>query len=357
MLKVKDLCIYRGNALLKENRILKDVSFEVEDGEYCVLVGPTGGGKTVTLESIAGIYSGTRSGEIWINDRDVTSLSLEERKIGFAYQKYALYRHLSVRDNISFGLMFKDKSQKEIDQAVDQVIELLHLQDLLDKKPWGLSGGESQRICLARAIAIRPDLLLLDEPFSAVDVQLREGVGRELQTLHSELKLTTLHVTHDFGEAMAIGDRAVVLMDGEVRQIGTPEEVFRHPDSEMVARFLLTRNIFEGEVQDGSGGQGVFCPDGDGDKLNVETALRGKRYATIRSEDISISREPLDSDGVNSLAGTITLISDRGAIAYVWVNVPPEFICLLLHPTFAEMSLEEGQKVYITFTADALNVF
>ena len=357
MLKVKDFCAYRGNALLKENRILKDISFEVEDGEYCVLVGPTGGGKTVTLESIAGIYYGTHSGEIWINDRDVTSLSLEERKIGFAYQKYALFRHLSVRDNISFGLMFKDKSQKEIDQAVDNIIELLHLQDLLDKKPWGLSGGESQRICLARAIAIRPDLLLLDEPLSAVDVQLREGVERELKTMHSQLGLTTVHVTHDFEEAMAMGDRVVVLMDGQVRQIGTPDEVFRHPDSELVAQFLMTRNIFEGEVQDGSGGQGVFCLDGDGEKLNVVTPLRGKRHVTIRSEDISISREPLDSDAVNSLEGTITLISDRGATTYVWVSVPPEFICLLLHPTFTEMGLEEGQKVYVTFDASAVNIF
>lgn len=348
MLKVKDLRAKRGNFFLK------GVDLEVQDGEYFVLLGPTGAGKTVLLESIAGIQ-GIRGGEVWINDRDVTSLNLEERRIGFAYQKYSLFRHLPIRDNISFGLMWRYQSKKEVDQAVDQVIELLNLQDLLDKRPWALSGGESQKICLARAIAIRPDLLILDEPLSSVDLESKEVTEKELKELHLRLKLTTIHVTHDFEEAIALGDRIAVMIGGNIVQTGTPDEVFRHPDSEAVARFLMTRNIFNGEAQDGSDGQSVFKLEGQ--KLAVDTTLRGKKQASVRPEEIFLSREPLATDGVNCLPGTITRISDRGSIVYVWVDVPPEFTCVILHPLLQEMGLAEGQKIHITFNSSAVNVF
>ncbi len=348
MLQVKNLCAKRGDFFLE------DVSFEVQDGEYFILLGPTGAGKTVLLESIAGIQ-GIRSGEVWIDGKNVTSLSIQERRVGFAHQKYILHRHLPVRDNISFGLLWRYKKQQEIDKAVDQVIELLGLQALLNKRPWALSGGESQKICLARAIAVRPDLLLLDEPLGSVDSESREITERDLKESHNQLKLTTIHVTHDFEEAIAMGDRIAVMIGGHIVQIGTPDQVFHHPNSELVARFLMARNVFDGEVQDGPGGQGVFCLDGE--KLNVVTPLRGKRHASIRPEDILISREPPSSDAVNSLPGTITHISDRGAIVYVWVNVPPEFTCLILQSSLEETGLEEGQRIYITFKASAVNIF
>ena len=348
MLEVKNLLAKRGDFYLK------DVSLIVQDGEYFVLLGPTGAGKTVLLESIAGI-TGIRGGQVWIDGKDVTSFNVQERQIGFAYQKYTLYRHLPVRDNISFGLMWRYKSQKEIDKAVNRVIELLNLQDLLDKRPWALSGGESQKVCLARAIAIRPDLLLLDEPLGSVDPESREITERELKDTHNRLGLTTIHVTHDFEEAIALGDRVAVMIEGSIIQVGTPDEVFRHPNSEAVARFLMTRNIFDGEVQDGPDGQVVFCLDGK--ELTVTTALRGKRHASVRPEDITILVDPLDSDTLNSLQGTITRISDRGSIAYVWVDVPPEFTCLVLRPSLEEMGLEEGQRINIKFNTSAVNIF
>ncbi len=351
MLELKNLVAVRGDFSLK------DVSFEVADGEYCALLGPTGHGKTVLLESIAGIF-GIRSGEIWINGRNVTSLSVEERNVSFAFQKYKLHQHLTVRDNLTFGVVgWREKTQQEIDEAVDNVIELLKLQDLLDKRPWSLSGGETQKIVLARAIALKPDLLLADEPLASVDAHLKEGVEKELKAVHKKLGLTTIHVTHDFGEAMAIADRIVVMIDGQIRQLGTPDEVFRHPNSELVAQFFLTRNILEGEVADGAGGQGVFCLDGSGEKLNVVTPLRGKRHASIRPEEISILREPPDSDDVNSLPGTITHVSDLGSLVYVWVDVPPEFTCIILYPTFKKTGMEEGQRIYITFKVSAVNIF
>lgn len=235
------------------------------------------------------------------------------------------------------------------------MVELLNLTDLLQKRPFSLSGGESQKIALARAIAIKPDLLILDEPLSAVDPETKEATERELKELHNRLKLTTIHVTHDFEEAMALGDRIAVMGGGRIVQIGTPEQIFHHPNSEFVARFLMTRNIFEGEVQDGPNGQGTFCVEGV--KLAVDTNLRGRLHASIRPEDILVSREPLDSNAFNSLHGTITHISDRGSVIHVIVNVPPEFTCLILRPSLEEMNLKEQEKVFITFKASAVNVF
>ncbi len=348
MLEVKELSAKRGDFYLK------NVSLTVQDGEYFVLLGPTGAGKTVLLESITGI-TGIRGGQILINNKDVTSLTVQERNIGFAYQKYTLYRHLQVRDNISFGLMWRYKSQKEIDEAVDRVIEVLNLQNLLDKRPWALSGGESQKICLARAIAIRPDLLILDEPLGSVDAESREVTERELKDTHNRLGLTTIHVTHDFEEAIALGDRIAVMINGNIVQVGTPQEVFHHPNSEAVARFLMTRNIFDGEVQENPDGQSVFHLNGN--MIPVNTSLRGKRHASVRPEDITISVDTSDSDTSNCLKGTITRISDRGSIAYVWIDVPPEFTCLMLRPSLKEMRLQEGQQISIKIRASAFNIF
>jgi ABC-type Fe3+/spermidine/putrescine transport system ATPase subunit len=235
------------------------------------------------------------------------------------------------------------------------VVELLGITHLLERRPWSLSGGESQKVALARAIAIKPDLLLLDEPLSAVDPETQEATERELKEIHNRLRLTTIHVTHDFEEAMALGDRIAVMRDGRIVQIGTPEQIFRHPNSEFVARFVMTRNIFEGEVRDSSEGQSLFYVDGV--ELAVNTACRGRRYASIRPEDILISRQPLPSSALNSFQGTITRIADRGSVVYLTVNVPPEFICLILHPSLEELGLEEKQEVFIGFKASAVNVF
>jgi len=348
MIEIKNLCAQLGKFSLK------NVSFTVQDGEYFILVGPTGSGKTMLVESIAGLKP-VVSGQIIINGRDVTSLNVEERNIGFAFQDYMLYRHLSVRDNISFGLQWRKKKRREIEEAVDRVVEVLGIAKMLNQSPWTLSGGESQRIALARALALKPDLLLLDEPLSAVDPDIREAWGEKLTDIHNRLGLTTLHITHDFEEAITLGDRIAVMGDGQIAQIGTPDQVFRHPNSEFVARFTKTRDIFEGEVSDGSEGQGVFNVDGT--KIAVATTLRGRLHASIRPEDILVSKEPLQSNTFNSFQGTITRKVDRGTLVYLTVNVPPDFVCLLLHRSVEEMGLEEGQQVFVAFKVSDVNIF
>lgn len=348
MLEVKDLNVQLGNFFLK------NINLEARDGEYFVLLGPTGSGKSVLLESIAGLTPVT-SGEVWINGRDVTNLNLEHRNIGFAYQDYQLYRHLTVRDNISFGLMWKSRKKEETEEAVDRVIELLGIENLVEKRPWGLSGGESQKIALARAIAIKPDLLILDEPLSAVDSETKEDYERDLKRLHDTLGLTTIHVTHSFEEAIAMGDRIAVIRQGEILQTGTPDEIFRQPRTEFVARFLMARNIFSGELTDGTGGQPYLSVDGI--KLAVNTEKRGETRASIRPEDILLSTEPLPAGTPNSFEGAISRISDRGAVIYVTVDVPPQFTCLVLRRSFREMGLNDGQKVTVTFKDTDVNLF
>jgi ABC-type sugar transport system ATPase subunit len=348
MLEVKDLCVQMGKFFLK------NVNLEVRDGEYFVLLGPTGSGKSVLLESIAGLTSIT-SGEVWINGKDVTDLNLEKRKIGFAFQDYALYRHLSVRDNISFGLMWKNQKQKDIDKAVDKAVELLHLENLLDKRSWTLSGGESQKIALARAISVKPDLLILDEPLSAVDAETKEDYERELRELHDHLGLTTIHVTHSFEEAVALGDRIAVIMDGEILQVGTPEEIFLYPQSEKLARFLMTRNVFAGEITLDANGSKVFSINGT--RIVVNSELEGKAHISVRPENILLSRGPVDSPGNNCIEGTITRIIDRGTITHIKVDVPPEFTCLALRRSLKELGLSENDRIFLTFEVSDVNVF
>jgi len=348
MIQIKNLYVD-----LKEFR-LQDINLTVGEGEYFIVLGPTGAGKTVLLESIAGLYP-TKSGEIWLRGKEVTRLEPEKRGISIVYQDHVLFPHLSVKDNIIFGLKLHKQTKQETKAALSWIVELLGISHLLNRKPDTLSGGEQQKVALARALSIKPEVLLLDEPLSALDPETREGVQKELRQLHNRLKVTTIHVTHDFEEAIALGDHIAVLGEGCIKQVGTPEQIFRQPNSEFIARFAMARNIFAGEIIDRDDGAAIFSTEGT--ELAVVTDLRGKLHASVRPEDILISAEPLHSSARNSFGGTITNIVDRGSTFYLTVNVPPGFICLVTRRSLEEMELAEGKKIYITFKATAIHIF
>jgi len=348
MIQIKNLYVD-----LKDFR-LQDINLTVGEGEYFIVLGPTGAGKTVLLESIAGLYP-TKSGEIWLRGKEVTRLEPEKRGISIVYQDHALFPHLSVKDNIVFGLKLRKQTRQEAEAALDWIAGLLGISHILSRKPDTLSGGEQQKVALARALSIKPEVLLLDEPLSALDPETREGVQKELRQLHSRLKVTTIHVTHDFEEAIALGDHIAVLGEGCIKQVGTPEQIFRQPNSEFIARFAMARNIFAGEVIDRDDGATIFSTEDT--ELAVVTDLRGKLHASVRPEDILISTEPLHSSARNSFGGTITHIVDRGSTIYLTVNLPPDFICLVTRRSFEEMGLAEGKKIYITFKATAIHIF
>jgi len=333
---------------------LHEIELDIAPGEYFVILGPTGAGKTVLLEAIAGLHQLGR-GRILLNGGDVTRVPPERRGIGFVYQDYMLFPHLCVRDNVAFGLRARGADRAVIAERVVEIGRLLGISHLLHRRPGTLSGGEQQRVALARALVVRPRLLLLDEPLSALDPEMREGLQRELARLHRELGTTTIHVTHDFQEAVALGDRIAVVNEGRVVQVGSSEEVFYRPNSEFVARFVGVRNIFRGEVVAGVGGEGVLHAGGM--EVAVATDVVGTVHGAIRPEDIVLSREPLCSGAGNAFRGRVVSVVDRGTVVYVTVRVPPDFVCAITRRARKEMGLEEGQEVCIAFGASAVHVF
>ncbi|MDY7018734.1 MAG: tungstate ABC transporter ATP-binding protein WtpC [Chloroflexota bacterium] len=348
MIVIKNLKVNLGEFLLQ------DINLEINSGEYFIILGPTGAGKTVLLEAIAGLYS-ILEGRVWINGREITSLNPEKREIGIVYQDQALFPHLSVEQNIAFGLRVRKCSGDEIKAKINDMAELLRISHLLGRSPVTLSGGEKQKVALARALVIEPKVLLLDEPLSALDPETKEKMQGELRELHRRLKTTIVHVTHDFEEAVALGHRVAVLNEGCIAQVGTTEEFLRQPSSEFVARFALSRNIFSGRAEDGRNGNALV--DIGGVQLRVVTESRGEVHLSLRPEDILISEEMLQSTARNCFHGVVSDITDKGSVVYITVSLPPDFICLITRQAFDEFKLRKGMKVWITFKASAVHVF
>lgn len=267
------------------------VSFEVKEGELLGLLGPSGSGKTTVLRLIAGLETPS-AGEIFIDGKRVNDLSVQDRNIGFVFQHYALFKHLTVFENIAFGLKIKKWKPTEIEQRVSELSRLMSLDDLDSRFPHQLSGGQRQRVAIARALAPRPSVLLLDEPFGAVDAKVRQELREWLIRLHDHLNVTSLFVTHDQEEAMEVSDRIIVFSKGKLEQVGSPAEVYEEPASEFVARFIGAMNILEGQVQNGvvQIGSLVFPAPHFSDHAQVQVGFRP--YYVKVSEDPRRYRQP-----------------------------------------------------------------
>ena len=231
---------------------LGDVSLDFNTGELVALLGPSGCGKTTLLRIIAGLEAAD-SGQVLLEGEDASGTHVRERHVGFVFQHYALFRHMTVFDNVAFGMRMKPRSQraseKQIAQKVHELLNLVQLDWLADRFPSQLSGGQRQRIALARALAVEPRVLLLDEPFGALDAKVRKELRRWLRKLHDELHITSIFVTHDQEEALEVADRVVLMNQGKVEQVGTPEEVYRQPATPFVYGFLGSVNLFHGRVE------------------------------------------------------------------------------------------------------------
>lgn len=245
-------------------RAVRDVSLEIESGELVALLGPSGSGKTTILRMVAGLEYAD-GGHIYFGDQDATDIPVRDRGVGFVFQHYALFPHMTVAQNIAFGMeISKVKRDKAaISARVDELLRLVRLEGLGDRFPAQISGGQRQRVALARALAVDPKVLLLDEPFGALDANVRRDLRRWLREIHSELGITTLFVTHDQEEALDLADRVVILKDGKIIQQGTPEEVCRDPKSAFVMSFLGDANVLSAEVASGvahAGGTTIAAP-------------------------------------------------------------------------------------------------
>ncbi len=231
--------------------VLSDINLEVRDGEILGILGPSGCGKTTILRIVAGLIR-PNSGRVLFDGKDVTDVPPEKRNVGMVFQSYALFSSMTVEDNIGFGLMVKGEKRSEIKRRVKELLELVHLEGYEKRKPGELSGGEMQRVALARALAPGVGLLLLDEPLSALDAKLRKALKKEIRRIQRETGVTAIYVTHDQEEALSISDRVAVMSKGEIEQIGKPVEIYMHPETEFVARFVGEINMLDGIVKGGS---------------------------------------------------------------------------------------------------------
>jgi putative spermidine/putrescine transport system ATP-binding protein len=229
------------------NTALHHFGMQIERGEFVTFLGPSGCGKTTVLRMIAGFETPT-SGIIRMDGQDVTHLRTRQRKVGMVFQAYALFPNMTVADNIGFGLKIAHRPQAEISKRVHEMLELIKLPQLGERYPWQLSGGQQQRVALARALAGRPQVLLLDEPLSALDAKIRISLRQDIRALQRELGITSIFVTHDQEEALSISDRIVVMNEGRVEQIGSPSEIYNYPRTRFVASFVGTLNILAGKA-------------------------------------------------------------------------------------------------------------
>lgn len=274
---------------------LQDISLEFNSGELVALLGPSGCGKTTLLRIIAGLEQAD-SGSVILEGEDASSTHVRERQVGFVFQHYALFKHMTVFDNVAFGLRMRPKSTRpseaQIKEKVISLLKLVQLDWLADRFPAQLSGGQRQRIALARALAVEPRVLLLDEPFGALDAKVRKELRRWLRKLHDELHITSIFVTHDQEEALEVADRVVLMDHGKVEQVGTPEEVYNRPATPFVYGFLGSVNLFKGRSENGRVrvGEDVFSDSQDAtDGAEV--------FAFARPHDLEIVTD-LNSDGV-----------------------------------------------------------
>jgi sulfate transport system ATP-binding protein len=272
---------------------LRDVSLEIESGELVALLGPSGCGKTTLLRIIAGLETAD-NGRILFNGHDTTDKHVRERNVGFVFQHYALFRHMSVFDNVAFGLRMKPKaarpSETVIKQKVHDLLGLVQLDWLSDRYPAQLSGGQRQRIALARALAVEPQVLLLDEPFGALDAKVRKELRRWLRRLHDDLHVTSIFVTHDQEEALEVSDRVVLMNSGQIEQIGSPQEVWDHPASPFVYGFLGDVNLFHGRAHEG---EMLIGEDQQGLRLaspEHSGVQDSKAFAYVRPHDLDVQR-------------------------------------------------------------------
>ncbi len=308
-------------------KALEDVNLKIETGELLALLGPSGSGKTTLLRIIAGLEN-AEAGQVLFQGEDTREKAIKDRGVGFVFQHYALFRHMSVFDNIAFGLRVKPKAARPteavIKEKVNALLRLVQLDWVGGRYPWQLSGGQRQRIALARALAVEPKVLLLDEPFGSLDAQVRKELRQWLRRFHDDLHITTLFVTHDQEEALEVADKIVVMNKGKIEQIGTPEEVYHRPANKFVLNFLGNVNIFHERIVDGK-------------KANVYT----------RPHQLEITRTSKDASSIPAVVGYINpagsvvkidLLSSDGNSIHAEIG----------QDEFRALGIKKGEEVFVS---------
>ena len=337
---------------------------DIADKEFIVLVGPSGCGKSTTLRMIAGLEE-ISEGELYIGDRLVNDVEPKDRDIAMVFQSYALYPHMTVYDNMAFALKLRKLPKEEIDRKVQEAAKILEITELLDRKPKALSGGQRQRVAIGRAIVREPQVFLMDEPLSNLDAKLRNAMRAEIIKLRKRIDTTFIYVTHDQTEAMTLGDRIVIMKDGWVMQIGTPQEVFDHPANLFVATFIGApqMNLFDAKLNK------------NGDSYSVEVggatiALSAEQNAKLAasgtdSMDITLGIRPehiqLKAEGADVIRGVVDVSEMMGSAIHLHVNAAGKDIILIVQTADLEKDLRAGfaygSEIGFSFRADLIHMF
>ncbi len=334
---------------------LNDVSLKVSKSDYVTIIGPTGSGKSILLETIAGFYKPLK-GSIKIEGKDITQLPPEMRGVSIVYQDLALFPHMNIFENIAYGLKKRENSNGVIEEEIKRITEILGISHLLHRKPTTLSGGEQQRVAIARALVVQPKLLLMDEPFSALDVKMRENLRKLVRKAVKEYNTTVLHVTHDFDDVFSLANKVVVIKDGKSIQTGRPEEVFSRPSNDFVADFVGT-NILDGIVAREENGL-TLIRTSEHVFYSTDRAERDEKVkVSIRPEDIIISNTLLASSAKNVIHCKLEDVIRGVNLAWLILSCDGLRLKAVVTPSsIASMGLVVGQDVFASFKAVNLKI-
>ncbi len=345
MIKIENLSVSLGNFNLY------NINLNIKENNFFVLMGPTGAGKTVLLEAIAGLTP-VKSGAIYIDNREVTNLPPEKHGVSIMYQDHSLFPHLNVIENIRFGLRYHVTEKRDAYKRIDGLIETLGLSSILKRLPLNLSGGELQRVSLARALAVNPKIVLLDEPLSALDPNFRFELRQMLKNIHKTTDVTFLMVTHDFGEALSLAEQAAIMDGGRIVQTGSVDDIFQKPCCNFAADFVGMRNIFPVKFH------GTMAKTG---RLEIELGRRvdgASGHIAIRPEDIVLSKGKIDSSMRNSFQGIVSSIIDLGFFYEIDIIVcDTRFRSLIAKGSLFELNIKENSEIFISFKATAIHNF
>ncbi|MEA2071162.1 MAG: ABC transporter ATP-binding protein [Asgard group archaeon] len=331
---------------------IQDISFTLKDGELLTLLGPSGSGKTTLLRLIAGLIK-PDEGKIFFDNQDISDIPTEERNIGFVFQSFALFPHLTVLENIAFGLKAKNRSREVIKKRLKELLKLTDLQDKADRYPRELSGGEQSRVALARALAPNPSLLLLDEPLSALDKNLKESLRWKIRRIQQEVSVSTIYVTHDQEEAMEISDRILILNKGRIIEKGTPRSLYLRPQKAFTAKFLGIVNVLKGSIKQKD--ERYYLETSFGSLLLPQNDFLEKKKTiaiAISPENIELSLE--ENESVNEFQAFIKTIKFGGP--YTEIIVETDATSITLHKTSSNTAhkYRNGQSVYISFPRESI---
>ena len=332
---------------------IKDISFSVNKGDYFIILGVSGAGKSVILEMIAGLMQ-PNSGTIYLNNKNITNEKIQKRKLGLVFQDYAVFPHLSVKENISYPLKNRGLEKKEIQNRLNQLAEEMSISHLLNRKPTTLSGGELQRVALARTLALNPECLLLDEPLSSLDIQLKNDLRGLLRKINKKGQ-TIIHVTHDYEEAIFLANKVAVINNGKIVQTGSPEEVFKNPRTKFVANFSGIKNFFKADIHTIENDNIKKAIVNDKVSVNLFTeAKSGTGFVIIKNKNIIISNKKPNISAMNNYQGFIADVLPAKFGVEIIVDIGVLISVLISTETLEKYDFFENKKVWISFKASSV---